>query len=225
MRPAVRVRTPNHPLPADLRRRGTADSHRTAPGRPPFSCALAVVGLTLESGAPKQSLGALLLFLTNFGAILLTGLIVMAIYRVRATAVQGLGSTHRHPRLAVAFVIVLAAPLAVDSAQITSQQLTNSDVTTVANKWANKVGWQVVNISTTESGVAVRAIGPLPLPDRQTFACRLKRERAQEHISTTRGRPDQARRPPRQLNRQRPTPYSRSCRPKAWHVPHRSAPA
>jgi uncharacterized membrane protein len=98
---------------------------------------LAVVGLTLESGAPKQALGALLLFLTNFGAILLTGLIVMAIYHVRATAVQGLGSKHGHPRLAVAvvvgFVIVLAAPLAVDSAQITSQQLTNSNVTTVAN--------------------------------------------------------------------------------------------
>ena len=55
---------------------------------------LAVVGLTLESGAPEQALGALLLFLTNFGAILLTGLIVMAIYRVRATAVQGLGSQH-----------------------------------------------------------------------------------------------------------------------------------
>ena len=92
----------------------------------------------------------------------------MAIYRVRATAVQRLGSTHGHPRLAVAvvvaFVIVLAAPLAVDSAQITSQQLTNGDVTTVANNWANKVGWQVVNVSTTESGVTVRAIGPLPLP-------------------------------------------------------------
>ena len=60
---------------------------------------LAVVGLTLESGAPKQALGALLLFLTNFGAILLTGLIVMAIYRVRSTAVQGLGpSTARRRR-------------------------------------------------------------------------------------------------------------------------------
>ena len=130
---------------------------------------LAVVGLTLESGAPKQALGALLLFLTNFGAILLTGLIVMAIYRVRSTAVQGLG----HPRLAVAvvvaFVIVLAAPLALDSTQITSQQLTNSNVTTVANNWANKVGWQVVNVSNSESGVTVRAIGPLPLPNPQTL--------------------------------------------------------
>jgi hypothetical protein len=69
----------------------------------------------------------------------------------------------------VGFVIVVAAPLAVDSAQITSQQLTNGDVTTVANNWANKVGWQVVNVSTTESGVTVRAIGPLPLPNPQTL--------------------------------------------------------
>ncbi len=42
--------------------------------------------------------------------------------------------------MVVAFVIVLAAPLALDSEQITSQQLTDSSVTTVANNWANKVG-------------------------------------------------------------------------------------
>jgi uncharacterized hydrophobic protein (TIGR00271 family) len=134
---------------------------------------LAVVGLTLESGAPKQALGALLLFLTNFGAILLTGLIVMAIYRVRTTAAQGSPTPRGHPRLAVAvaaaFVIVLAGPLAVDSTRITAQQLTNSDVTNVASNWANKVGWQVVNVTTTESGITVRAIGPLPLPDPQTL--------------------------------------------------------
>ena len=45
---------------------------------------LAVVGLTLQSGASGESLGALLLFLTNVGAILLSGLIVMALYRVSA---------------------------------------------------------------------------------------------------------------------------------------------
>src|SRR4029079_2826275 len=43
---------------------------------------LTVVGLTLESGAPRQSLGALLLFVTNVVAILATGTIVMAIYGV-----------------------------------------------------------------------------------------------------------------------------------------------
>src|SRR5207342_3570881 len=35
---------------------------------------LAVVGLTLESGAPEQASGALLLFLTNVSAILASGI-------------------------------------------------------------------------------------------------------------------------------------------------------
>src|SRR3954471_14206467 len=43
---------------------------------------LCVVGLTLESGAPHQSLGALLLFTTNVIAILASGIVVMALYRV-----------------------------------------------------------------------------------------------------------------------------------------------
>ena len=134
---------------------------------------LAVVGLTLESGAPTEARGALLLFLTNVGAILLSGLVVMAIYRVRSTAARGQRSGYGHTRVApaavVVFVLALAGPLAVDSAQITSDQLRNSDVTTTARAWADKVGWQVVTVASTQSGVTVRAIGPLPAPDPQTL--------------------------------------------------------
>ena len=43
---------------------------------------LCVVGLTLESHKPHQAAGALLLFGTNVGAILFSGVIVMALYRV-----------------------------------------------------------------------------------------------------------------------------------------------
>src|SRR5208282_1634145 len=43
---------------------------------------LAVVGLTLEAGHPLMAGGALLLFLTNVTAILVTGIIVMSLYRV-----------------------------------------------------------------------------------------------------------------------------------------------
>ena len=71
--------------------------------------------------------------------------------------------------MVVLFVIALAGPLAVDSAQVTSQELTNADVTTVANTWAKSVGWQIVKVATTQSGVTVRAIGPPPLPDPQTL--------------------------------------------------------
>src|SRR5262245_55102390 len=47
---------------------------------------LTVVGITLEGGAPAQSGGALLLFLTNVTAILAVGSVVMAVYRVRLTS-------------------------------------------------------------------------------------------------------------------------------------------
>jgi uncharacterized hydrophobic protein (TIGR00271 family) len=47
---------------------------------------LAVVGLTLGSGAPRQSLGAFLLFVTNVAAILASGIVVMAFHRVRLPA-------------------------------------------------------------------------------------------------------------------------------------------
>ena len=46
-------------------------------------------------------------------------------------------------------------------------------MTTVADTWANKVGWQVVNISTSESGVTVRTIGSLALPNPQTLRAAL----------------------------------------------------
>jgi uncharacterized membrane protein len=48
---------------------------------------LAVVGLTLESGAPGQAAGAMLLFATNVTAIIATGTVVLIGYRVRAAAV------------------------------------------------------------------------------------------------------------------------------------------
>ena len=79
---------------------------------------LAVVGLTLESGAPDQALGAFLLFASNVSAILATGLLVMAIYRVHHLTTRSEGSSptlHRVP-VAVAIVaslVAIAIPLTV----------------------------------------------------------------------------------------------------------------
>lgn len=55
---------------------------------------LAVVGLTLESGAPDEALGALLLFVTNVSAILAAGLVVMTVYQ-RPAATARDGQLHR----------------------------------------------------------------------------------------------------------------------------------
>ena len=130
---------------------------------------LAVVGLTLESGAGGEARGALLLFLTNVGAILLSGLIVMALYRVGQRAGQPLGLSAGTQRLAtllvVAFVVLVAVPLGVSTKDSVADSLHRSDVTTVAKAWAKPAGWEVVTVDTDENGVVVRAIGPLPAPD------------------------------------------------------------
>ena len=130
---------------------------------------LVVVGLTLEAGAGDQALGALLLFGTNVGAILFSGLIVMALYRVGRHAEAPLGLSARQQRtaavLVVAFVIVIALPLGASTKQSISDSLRRSDVTTVAQEWAKPRHWEIVNVDTAEQGIVVRAIGPLPAPD------------------------------------------------------------
>lgn len=129
---------------------------------------LAVVGVTLEAGADAQSRGALLLFLTNVGAILLSGLVVMAVYRVRRTVIghgapSGLG--HRATVfLVVAFVIGLTVPLAASSTRIATESHTTSQVTAVAQTWARAADWALESVEHSGESVVVRAAGGLPAP-------------------------------------------------------------
>jgi uncharacterized hydrophobic protein (TIGR00271 family) len=128
---------------------------------------LAVVGLTLEAGAEGQSVGALLLFLTNVGAILLTGLFVMTLYRVRLAEPRS--ERHVSGRVAgvlvTAFVAVLAVPLALSGARITSDSIDQSRVAAVASDWAGGIDWEITSVESTAGGIEVRATGGLPLPD------------------------------------------------------------
>ena len=130
---------------------------------------LAVVGLTLESGRPHESSGAALLFLTNVVAILLSGLVVMAMYRVRSVAIRGPAPSRLSSRAATIFVVVaviaLLIPLAATSERITTEALDRANVAPVANTWAAKRGWEIVSVDAEAGGVLVRATGPLPIPD------------------------------------------------------------
>jgi len=131
---------------------------------------LAVVGLTLESGAPHQALGALLLFVSNVSAILVTGLLVMIVYRVhQAPSIRSDASGRsvhrgRAGALIVASLIVVAVPLAVSSATINSITTTESGVSAVAASWAKQGGWEVVEVSTEPTDILVRVTGSPPDP-------------------------------------------------------------
>ncbi len=127
---------------------------------------LAVVGLTLESGRPHQAIGALLLFGTNVAAILLSGLVVMALYRVGRTESRRPGHLGgRAATVVVAVVVVaLAVPLATASRTITADELQRSDVAAVADRWAQPLGWEIIGVDSGAGGIVVHAIGPPPIP-------------------------------------------------------------
>jgi uncharacterized hydrophobic protein (TIGR00271 family) len=130
---------------------------------------LAVVGLTLESGAPRQSLAAFLLFTTNVAAILASGIVVMALYRVRRVSVQTqTASSAFHYRGAVtviaALLLVVIVPLWISSDRIYKTTVRQSDVQAVAEHWASDAGWSVVGVTATGDQVLVEATGPNPAP-------------------------------------------------------------
>ena len=132
---------------------------------------LAVVGLTLEAGASDQARGALLLFLANVVAILVSGTLVMTLYRVRRTArarSDGAAVTvgSRYPVLAIGvLVVIVAVPLLASSARYGTSAVTTQQVSTVADDWAEDSAWDVVSVDYRDGLVVVRALGPEPAPD------------------------------------------------------------
>ena len=129
---------------------------------------LAVVGLTLESGAPRQSLAAFLLFTTNVAAILASGIVVMALYRVHRVSGQTTAPAfHYRGAVAVIAALLLAVivPLSISSNRIDKTTIRQSDVQAVAGHWASAAGWSVTGVTATGDQVLIEATGPSPAPD------------------------------------------------------------
>jgi uncharacterized hydrophobic protein (TIGR00271 family) len=128
---------------------------------------LAVAGLTLQSGAPGQCLGALLLFATNVAAILASGIVVMALYRAGRVSGQT-APAFRRPAAAAIIVLLLAAvlvPLWINSDRVDKTTIRQADVQAVAEHWAHDAGWSVVGVTAMGDRVLVNATGPSPAPD------------------------------------------------------------
>ena len=133
---------------------------------------LAVVGLTLESGAPHQSLGALLLFTTNVVAILASGVVVMALYRVRRVVDQTIAPTVRRGRavtLIGVLLVVVLIPLVINSTRTDTTTVRETDVQAVAQHWATAAGWSVFGVTTSGKRTLINATGPNPAPSLSTL--------------------------------------------------------
>ena len=125
---------------------------------------LAVAGLTLESGAPGESVGALLLFATNVAAILASGIVVMAFHRVHR--IFGAAGFRYGGAIAIiaALLLVVIVPLQINSDRIDKTFVRQSEVQAVADRWANDSSWSVTGVTVSGDHVLIEATGPNPAP-------------------------------------------------------------
>jgi len=130
-----------------------------------------VVGFTFEAGKLGQSFGASLLFLTNVAAILGSGTIVMALYRIHRLVAPTAGPEQRtiNRRNAViaiaAMVVAVSIPLAATSVTVIRDSQREAQTLAAARSFGEAVGWTTGNITTRNGVVLVHMEGPPPLPN------------------------------------------------------------
>lgn len=132
---------------------------------------LTVVGLTLESGAVGEALGALLLFVTNVVAIIATGIAVMTVYGVtKLAALEAVNGSRRASLrkpvvLLLSMLIIIGVPLSLTSIEIGAKSIVERAVVEEVEAWGTEAGWRIQSIDYSTTELTIHLEGPLPQPD------------------------------------------------------------
>lgn len=147
---------------------------------------LCVAGLTLESNAWGQAVGALLLFAANVAAILATGVIILTLYRIGNTAQDttdnpsisnvhpGWGRRNRAIITILATLVVIGIPLTLSSIRVTEQVLLESSIREAAEPWAAANGWQISELQVAGATATLTLSGAPPVPDTAALVAALE---------------------------------------------------
>lgn len=121
---------------------------------------LANVGILLSAGRADLAYGSLLLFVTNYLAIVLTGAFVFGL--MGYTEVAFVGRTRRSRRVALAMVIVMSilisAPLGVRSFITWVEHTATGTVSDAAETWLEGSGYSLVSVRVDETVSAVNVV-------------------------------------------------------------------
>jgi hypothetical protein len=136
---------------------------------------LATVGICLELGRPEDAAGALLLFLTNFAAIVVVACIVFAIYGALPSR-EMLRERHRLRNgfiAAVITLVIVAMPLAWNSAHAIEEIVRGSTGAPIVRDWIGARDLQVTAWSVAGDVVEIALTGTEAPPDVAPLAARL----------------------------------------------------
>ncbi len=139
---------------------------------------LANVGILLGAGRVDLAMGSLLLFGTNYFAILLTGSFVFGVMGYPAAALKGAAPRIKHVAIAVVVVmiVVIAAPLGYTSFQVLSSHAAEQRVADATTAWLEGSDYRLVSATTDDEQVDVVVAGSGDLPSEATLASALKGE-------------------------------------------------
>jgi uncharacterized membrane protein len=128
---------------------------------------LCVVGIGLAQGQWSAAGGALVLFLTNFLAILLAGGAVLALLGLNNAAMKGLeGHTRRDAYLFIAVAIILVIiPLGTTSVRIFQQRQMGKEAVQVTYRWIADTGYSIRKVKVVDDQINLEIYGSGERPE------------------------------------------------------------
>lgn len=127
---------------------------------------LAVVGICLSAGAYREALGAFLLFLTNFLAIVIAGLALFAIMGFGGAAIGLEGKKAKRWSIVIVVVatVLISVPLGVTSYRVAAEQILQKRTLAGVEEWLAGTGYDVFSIEAHGRDVDVIIAGEGELP-------------------------------------------------------------
>jgi uncharacterized hydrophobic protein (TIGR00271 family) len=136
---------------------------------------LCVVGISLQQGQLDAAAGALLLFLTNYLAILLAGGVVLVILGLgKLEVAQKFGRVRRRGlTLFVVGMLLVTIPLTLSTVQAVTHTMTNQNATAEVQQWLEGTSYQVVTVNVYDRIVIATVEGRGELKPTQQLANQL----------------------------------------------------
>jgi uncharacterized hydrophobic protein (TIGR00271 family) len=136
---------------------------------------LCVVGISLQQGEYNAAAGAMLLFMTNYLAILLAGGIVLLVVGLgKAANIEGGRKIRlRGMILFVVGILLVSVPLGVSTAQAVLYTIQNQKTAAEVSAWLEGTSYNLIAINVNERIVVATIEGSGELPPAQALANRL----------------------------------------------------
>ena len=132
---------------------------------------LANAGILFAAGEPGLAFGSLLLFGTNYVAILLTGALVFAVMGFRQVALSPFDPRARRRAVLVAVIalLIIAIPLTITSHRLIISNKIAARTDALAQDWLQGSGYQLMSVDaeTADGSVNLLLVGEGDLPSLQ----------------------------------------------------------